>query len=898
MPSVSYDSLGFRLNGRRIAIAAAGFDAVLVDPDGWAPRLAALRGMGFNAVAVRVPWSLHEPLEGRVDLAGSRDIGRFLREAAEAGLHAIVRIGPVVGGSFAAGGLPGWVGEIEGIRLREADPAFVDRVSAFWRRLLPEIVPLQATEEGPASAPRPVLAVGIEHDWRSVDAAVGEAYFGALVRIAREQGVRVPLLTANNCWTMHEAAIECWRQSDGVHRNLVELAAVEPDAPRVALIEPADPAAGGPIARTIAAAVAARADFVLEDAVSASHGGATSADGLAEIVGSVLDASGAPRVSARPMRRVLATATSLGQALAGCEAPALESLGDDPERTVAPLACTLDGADGLRISVAFAPASPRRGRARTGASATLAHRCSDGASHAMEIGSAAGVEFFASGIDVGRIRVERSSAAIVAVVGDRLLAVSGRARSRIRLRISGSEFEQTVPTDAGAPKVVKARGATLVVVPHALADGVSWSETGVSFEAPDGTVHAVALDGRQSRTPASAAPRRPRAVRLGDPETIRLDGICEGRDPRFAPVAAPRPLGAWGVAEGIGVHRATWRDRGRRKAARRRLAFMHATSTGGAELRVSVDGAPLRPLDPPIVEVASSGSHAIIAVACDLGAPHAAAGRPRGVFGPLVEVAPLTGVKVVDAVVPTFDATRVGAFVHGYDARGGAQTLLWTFAPRTKPVLVDLGATRARGVLRLNGEIVATSHADDGQRLVLLPAERLGGRRPATAGRRGAKAAPASGKPLPNELLLDIEDGVADARMLARIRKECTLLSVEGEVACDWAFARLLPPATWVGAVPAEAGKVAAPGDGRPAWFRRRFTLDAPRTLELTMWPAFAGIAYLNGVPVLRGDRASGDSTGRSRTRSSTIAAGLARAGVNELVVLSYDGWLSHLELR
>ncbi|MEY3021045.1 MAG: hypothetical protein RIS86_241, partial [Planctomycetota bacterium] len=65
---------------------------MLVDPDGWAPRLAALRGMGFNAVAVRVPWSLHEPLEGRVDLAGSRDIGRFLREAAEAGLHAIVRI--------------------------------------------------------------------------------------------------------------------------------------------------------------------------------------------------------------------------------------------------------------------------------------------------------------------------------------------------------------------------------------------------------------------------------------------------------------------------------------------------------------------------------------------------------------------------------------------------------------------------------------------------------------------------------------------------------------------------------------------------------------------------------------------------------------------------------------
>lgn len=916
MPSVAYDSLGFRLlgaplNGRRLALATAGFDAALIDPTGWAPRLAALRTMGFNSVAVRAPWSLHEPLPGRFDFGGSCDIGRFLREAAAAGLLAIVRIGPVVGGGFAAGGLPGWVGEIPGIRVREPDPLFTDRVSAYWRRLLAEVAPLQATEEGSPSQPRPVVAIVIEDDWRSVDAALGDAYFGTLIRFARELGVRVPILTANNCWSIHESAIECWRQSAGVRRNLLELAEVEPDAPRVAILEPLDPTDGVAIARTMAAVVSARGDFILEDAVAASHGSATSASGRAQIPGSVLDAMGGLRDTARPMRRVLATATSLGSVLASCTVPSLADAGRadalDPEHAESPVACTLAGGDGLRVSIAFAPRGGGRRTARTGgtrakprreaASTALVHEIGDGASHAMEVGAAAGVEFFASGLSVGRVPIERSSAAIVAVVAERMLVVSGRARSRVRLRIAGTELEATVPTDAGAPKVVKSRGIVIVVVPHALADGVSWTEGDVAFEASDGTVHSVDLEGRASRTDAPPRERRARALRLGAPESIHLAAIADGSDPRYATVAGPRALGAWSIDEGTGAYRATWRDRARRSASKRRLAFLDATVDSGAELRVSIDGRPLEALDAPFVTVPLGGAHTVVAIASDFGAPASAAGRPRGISGPLVEIAPLAGVKVVDAAVPTFDATRVGRFLHGYDARGGAPTLKWTFAPRTGAVVVDLGPTMVRGVLRLNGEVVAETGAGDGRRLVHLPGELLGGMRPAAPARRGPKPPPTRDKPLSNELLLDIEDGIADARTLARLRKQIELLAVEGEPACQWAFARLLPPASWVHAKPVSEGR-SARGDGAPAWFRQRFTLDSPRALELTAWSAFAGIVYLNGAPVLRGDRTSGIDEGRKRVRSTAIAAERTRAGVNELVILGVDGSLPELELR
>ena len=100
MPSVTYDSSSFiittsRAVARRIVVVAAAFDSALTDPSTWATSCAALRASGFNTIVVRVPWSLHEPTPDRFDFTGSRDIRRLCLEAATAGLHVILRIGPV-----------------------------------------------------------------------------------------------------------------------------------------------------------------------------------------------------------------------------------------------------------------------------------------------------------------------------------------------------------------------------------------------------------------------------------------------------------------------------------------------------------------------------------------------------------------------------------------------------------------------------------------------------------------------------------------------------------------------------------------------------------------------------------------------------------------------------------
>jgi len=218
MPSVSFDSRSLLLESargrdQRIAIVAASFDPALVGPESWSQRLEGLRRAGFNAVSMRVPWNLHEPMPGLVRFDRHLNIRAAVESASAAGLKVLLRIGPCVGGPFALDGMPEWIAGFASDRIREANPVFLGRLSRYWRRLAEQFVDLQAARDGRGGehAARPVVAVGIEDGWHCLDEDVGAAYFSALVRFAREAGVEVPLFTANSCWYVHEGLIDAWR---------------------------------------------------------------------------------------------------------------------------------------------------------------------------------------------------------------------------------------------------------------------------------------------------------------------------------------------------------------------------------------------------------------------------------------------------------------------------------------------------------------------------------------------------------------------------------------------------------------------------------------------------------------------------------------------------------------
>jgi len=858
MPAVSFDSKSFLLpSGRgastRFPIVAASFDATLIDPASWAAELARLRHAGFNTVVMRVPWLMHEPTPGRFVFEGACDVRRAVVEAGAAGLKVALRIGPCVGGTFARGGLPGWIGEFAGDRVREAQPAFLARVTGFWRALAPQFVDLQYSRNGigKGGVVRPVIAVGIEDDWRCLDATVGEAYFSALVRFAREVGIDVPLFSANNCWYMHDGMIDAWRgPGAGTARELRE---VQPDSPPMVLIEAdgsngsgGSSGSGEACAREVAELVCDRADFVV-DAVAIRHVDATSAAARAEI--------GAMDVF--PLRRALVFASTFAAILAEMQPSAKEP-------------SVLVGRGKERVEVAI-----------------------DGDN------AGADFEFIASDITIDGSRLERCSGSLVALDGD-LVVVAGKPRGKISVQVDGSAAALTVAAEGAAPKVVKVRGLRFVAVPHELAAGVGIAVDGREFAfdfvdatgavlvrvARDGTVTRSKTDEpKNKRAPAASTP-----ITLAPPTMLAETGFIDGSHARFASTAAPRDLGEFGVRSRVAYYRA----RAKGKAAATAL-LAHAAGVTRVERTA-----------------AKSGALTVVAEVRDVGA------STTGVFGPLLDVAPLKGVKCEQVMRPAFDATTTGRFVYGYDMRDSTQqvhTLRWTFAPRTDAVVVRVPewwramAAEFGCTLRLNGELVAGLDTRVWPEHIMLDGAKLSPMRPVKVakGEKPPKAKLAKLEPGANELLLDL--GV-EFDGLAKLRKDIELLAVRGEVAAEWAFARVSPPASWAGAkavAKTAAKKPAAKPTGVPTWFRTTFRTtfraDEPRALELACTLAAGEVAmvFVNGASTIAQDGASGVADGKKRerrVRHATLPASLIRAGDNEICVFTPDGVMPAIEVR
>jgi len=155
-----------------------------IHPDQWDDRLTRLKALGLNTVSVGddgrkkkggagvavarrlpprhppqtyVPWNAHEAAPGVHDWAGFADLDRFLSAVAAAGLLALVRPGPYICAEWAGGGLPAWLHNpaiVGGAppRLRSSDPAFLDRVDAWWGVLLPRVARHAYARGGPVIA--------------------------------------------------------------------------------------------------------------------------------------------------------------------------------------------------------------------------------------------------------------------------------------------------------------------------------------------------------------------------------------------------------------------------------------------------------------------------------------------------------------------------------------------------------------------------------------------------------------------------------------------------------------------------------------------------------------------------------------------------------------------------
>ena len=131
----------YLLDGKPFHLLSGAMHYFRIPREYWYDRLLKLKECGLNTVETYVAWNFHEKREGEFCFTGMADLGAFLDTAAELGLYAIVRPGPFICAEWEAGGLPAWLLNVPGLRIRRDNAPFLEKVEHFFTKLFEIIVP-------------------------------------------------------------------------------------------------------------------------------------------------------------------------------------------------------------------------------------------------------------------------------------------------------------------------------------------------------------------------------------------------------------------------------------------------------------------------------------------------------------------------------------------------------------------------------------------------------------------------------------------------------------------------------------------------------------------------------------------------------------------------------------
>ncbi|TPQ19221.1 beta-galactosidase [Streptomyces sporangiiformans] len=177
-------------DGPRVVLCASLFYFRL-PREQWRARLEQVRASGYTCVDVYLPWNFHETAPGRWSFEGRRDVAAFLDLAQETGLYVIARPGPYICSEWDGGALPAWLGLDPELRVRQHEPRFLDRVTAWFEQVLP----LLAERQYPAGGP--VIMVQLENELDFFDCEDRAGYLTALRDQATRHGITVPLIACS-----------------------------------------------------------------------------------------------------------------------------------------------------------------------------------------------------------------------------------------------------------------------------------------------------------------------------------------------------------------------------------------------------------------------------------------------------------------------------------------------------------------------------------------------------------------------------------------------------------------------------------------------------------------------------------------------------------------------------
>lgn len=179
----------FLVNGKKTKIISGAIHYFRLTEKQWEDSLYNLKALGANTVETYIPWNIHEPFEGEFDFGGMKNVEGFIQKAAEFDLMVILRPSVYICAEWEFGGLPAWLLNSPGMRVRSTCPLFMEKVRNYLCHLIPKLVPYQVTNGGP------VIMMQIENEYGSY--GMEKEYLYQTKIIMEELGVDVPLFTAD-----------------------------------------------------------------------------------------------------------------------------------------------------------------------------------------------------------------------------------------------------------------------------------------------------------------------------------------------------------------------------------------------------------------------------------------------------------------------------------------------------------------------------------------------------------------------------------------------------------------------------------------------------------------------------------------------------------------------------
>lgn len=902
MAAITYDGQTFLRDGRRTWILGAAMQYARIPVEAWADRIRAARQAGFNTIATSCPWLLHEPRKGRFDFTGQADVRRFLELCEETGMQVVLRPGPYIGDGFEGGGLPGWLEEIEDLRLREPNGPFLARVSSFFRKLLNEISDLMANKDGP------IALVQVEHAWTCTNDEEGEHYLGEISRILRENGVGVPLINTNDLWQEPVGTIDTWRGSEDLLANLRQLRSLQPKAPRlVGAFSTATPLTWGcdgtdehsasDVLRGLGEILAAGAGFIVDPFHAGTNfeylAGRTA--GLPDGFVGTKPATGAPLGEAGA-RGAKYSAVKRIVTFAGHFSHVFGEL--DPEYH--PIVRDLDDSlTGGGRAMSIVPLRGGQGRVVFIFSGQTTKATTMVLDHGIRMPvqlTGQPVTWCVIDVDLrGAGRLDYVNICPWAILDRSVVVLFGPARAPVYLSLSGNPLEAVVP-GGQKPLVVEHHGVTFVICNHEQIDASYHDDTTV-YVGVDGLdemgqpiAHSefkrafVIRSGEGMKAVTLAPPTQSRGVsKKITPRGWKAASAADradGSSARYATLKGPATLGACGATNGYGWYRIELQS----NSARKRLVHLPRASD---RVHVFVDGelqrvwgaGPGASREPFELKL-PRGRTMLTAMVDHLGrfAEGNEMHRRIGLFGHMFEIKPLRVTAKVE-IAEAVDPFEVRSFISGR-AKGQSSDLeqvIWRFQHLRKTrLLVDVPNAAVTGTWVLNDRVIDYFPGVTGSlgaRLMLDPAHEAFKR-----GKNELRFAPDPGQKNP-----------AKAMLAAATVYECVEALTEGGT---WGFCKWeCPPAASFEVADAKATRGLK---GTPCWWKGVFDwpADNPRPVWLEVLGLSKGQAWVNGQNLGRyfTQTATGGAVG-PQTRLLMPRAWLRDEEPNQIVLFDEHGF-------